>query len=299
MPGLRRRLPPLTGLVTFEAAARLSSFTRAAAELGVTQAAVSRQIHLLEGFLGFPLFHRLHRGIELTEKGRTLAAAASRSLNLLADTVAEISDEGPDNELVISATVAFSHFWLLPKVSLFSAAHPDIKLRIVTQDDAPETGGIDVAIRYGNGMWPEARAQLLFRDEVFPVCSPGVAASFPGVCDLAGLLGMPLIVHQHDNPVWMGWGAWLAGFGAELPKRGARLVCSSYIDSIYAALNGQGVALGWAALTADLLHQGRLVRVTDCSRVTSDAYHAVIPQRDRTKASVGPFLDWLAETVRA
>lgn len=299
MPGLRRRLPPLTSLVAFEAAARLSSFTAAAAELGVTQAAVSRQIHLLEELLGFPLFNRLHRGIRLTDKGATLAAAASRSLNLLADTVAEITQESPENELVISATVAFSHFWLLPKVSLFSAAHPDIKLRIVTQDDVPLVGrgDIDVTIRYGNGMWPDVRAQFLFRDEVYPVCAPQIPSS--EVRDLAGLLEMPLIIHQHDNPIWMGWSAWLAGFGAELPRRGARLVCSSYIDSIYAALNGQGVALGWAALTADLLQQERLVRVTDLSRPTIDAYHAVISPRDRPKPSVGLFLDWLSETARA
>src|SRR5690606_29979747 len=121
--GLRRRLPPLTALVTFESAARLRSFTRAAVELGVTQAAVSRQIQLLEGTLGFPVFRRLHRRIELTDKGQTLAHAASTALTLVADAIAEVSESPAQDELVILASVGFSHFWLLPRISRFSREH--------------------------------------------------------------------------------------------------------------------------------------------------------------------------------
>ncbi|WKL24526.1 LysR family transcriptional regulator (plasmid) [Sinorhizobium meliloti] len=174
---IRRKLPPLTALTAFEAAARLGSFTKAADELGVTQAAVSRQMHLLEDQLGFPLFHRLHRKIKLTEKGKTLASAAQDAFDLLAAGVAEISKGEHEAELTIAATVAFSHFWLLPRISEFSSQHPEINLRIITQDNMPniESGDLDVAIRFGNGMWPDGQAELLFEDEIFPICSPKFA----------------------------------------------------------------------------------------------------------------------------
>ena len=297
--GLRRRLPPLTALVTFEAAARLRSFTRAAAELGVTQAAVSRQIHLLEDALGFPVFRRLHRRIELTEKGQTLANAASAALNLVADAVAEVTDNSAQDELVISASVGFSHFWLLPRISRFSREQPDIKLRIVAQDELVDLGRgeVDLTIRYGNGLWPDGRSLLLFRDEVYPVCSADYLQAHSPIGDLDQLVRHPLIMHQSHDPVWTGWEAWLSAFGAEMPRRGARMVCSSFTDSIYAALAGQGIALGWARLIPDLIDQRRLVRLTTHVATTSDGYHVVLPHRAKPKPVTALFLDWLSRTA--
>ena len=123
---------PVTALRAFEAAARLSSFTRAAEELGVTQAAVSRQIHALEQDFGFPLFNRLHRKVSLTAQGRSLAAAASNAFNLIAEASSELRRETSGDELTISATVAFSHFWLLPRISEFSRRYSQTP-RIVSQ----------------------------------------------------------------------------------------------------------------------------------------------------------------------
>ena len=134
MSDFRRHLPPLGALVIFEAAARRMSFTRAAEEIGITQAAVSRQIQSLERSLGFPLFRRKHRGIELTERGRMLSRTMSDALGRISETVETITDRNQSAELVIAATVAFSHFWLLPKISGFRRAHPDIRLKIVAQD---------------------------------------------------------------------------------------------------------------------------------------------------------------------
>lgn len=300
MSGLRRRLPPLTSLVTFEAAARLRSFTRAAAELGVTQAAVSRQIHLLEDTLGFPVFRRLHRRIELTERGQTLATAASTALTLVADAIGEITDNAATGELVISATVGFSHFWLLPRISGFTREHPEVKLRIVAQDELGDMakGDVDLTIRYGNGLWPDGRSVLLFRDEIYPVCSAEYAQAHGPIEDLAQLVRHPLIMHQSYDPVWTGWQAWLSAFGAEMPKGGARMSCSSYTDSIYAALAGQGIALGWARLIPDLIEQRRLVRLTGHVALTSDGYHVVVPHRGQPKPVVALFLDWLSGMAR-
>ena len=163
MKSLRRQLPPMTALMAFEAAARLLSFTRAAEELGVTQAAVSRQIHALEEDFGLPLFNRLHRKVTLTAQGQALAAATSNAFGLIADAASDLR-QGSNDDLTISATVAFSHFWLLPRISEFSRRHPDTTLRIVSQDAMPalDQGDVDVAIRFGEGSWPNVHAEKLF-----------------------------------------------------------------------------------------------------------------------------------------
>ncbi|CAN7279365.1 transcriptional regulator GcvA [Rhizobium sp. LjRoot30] len=295
MVNLRKKLPPLTALTAFEAAARLASFTRAAAELGVTQAAISRQIHVLEEDFGFPLFRRLHRKIELTEKGRQLFNAASDAFSLIADAAADLRAEGPDDELAISATISFAHFWLMPRIAAFSQAHPEIKLRIVTQDarTSMEAGDIDLALRYGMGTWPDGQAEFLFEDEVFPICSAEYAQAKAPILTSADLIDHPLISSDTDDPIWTGWEEWLAAFSVKAPKKGRGLHCSFYTEAIYAAMNGQGIALGWNRLVADLIRQGRLVRLTEVSIRTRAAYFVVVPTRKPRKQSVQQFIEWL------
>lgn len=295
MANLRKKLPPLTALTAFEAAARHASFTRAAAELGVTQAAVSRQIHLLEEDFGFPLFHRLHRRIELTEKGRLLFSAAGDAFSLIADTVADLRADGPDDELAISATISFAHFWLMPRIAAFSRAHPEIKLRIITQDAriGTEGGDIDLSLRYGMGTWPDGQAVFLFEDEVFPICSPDYMQMKEPILSPADLVDQPLISSDADDPTWTGWEEWLAAFSVKAPKKSRGLRCSFYTEVIYAAMNGQGIALGWSRLVSDLIQQGRLVRLTDASIRTRAAYFVVIPARRPVKESARLFIEWL------
>ncbi|MEP7456099.1 LysR substrate-binding domain-containing protein [Phyllobacterium sp. SB3] len=295
MKSLRRQLPPLTALTVFEAASRLLSFTRAAEEIGVTQAAVSRQIHLLEQDLGCPLFTRLHRRVALTEKGKALSAATSDAFNLVAETIADLRKDGASTELTISATVAFTHFWLVPRISQFSRSHPHINLRIVTQDDMPnlKRGEVDVAIRFGNGMWPDGHAEALFEDEVFPVCSPEYARTAGRINMPADLVSCPLISNETDDPMWTGWNEWLSAFSVVVPKKTPGFRCSFYTEAIYAALNGQGIALGWTHLVEDLLKQGRLVRLTNAAIKPRGAYFVVVPTRQHNKEAARLFLEWL------
>ncbi|KQX58260.1 MULTISPECIES: LysR substrate-binding domain-containing protein [unclassified Ensifer] len=297
MVNLRKKLPPLTALTAFEAAARLSSFTRAAMELGVTQAAISRQIHLLEEDFGFPLFRRLHRKIELTDKGRLLSAAAGDAFNLIADTVADLRSEGADDELAIAATISFSHFWLLPRIAAFSRAYPEIKLRIITQDarTSIEASDVDLAIRYGTGTWPDGQAEFLFEDEVFPICSADYLATVDPIRTPGDLINHPLITSDIDDPTWTGWDEWLAAFSVKAPKRARGLRCSFYTEAIYAAMNGQGIALGWNRLVSDLIRQTRLVRLTEASIRTRAAYFVVVPARRPKKESGRLFIEWLRE----
>ncbi len=297
--GSRRKLPPLTALTAFESAARLASFTKAANELGVTQAAISRQIHLLEAYLGFALFIRGHRKVELTDKGRVLALASQDAFDIIASSVSEVTSDAQDVDLTIAATVAFSHFWLLPRISEFSRNHPGINVRILTQDNFPniESSDIDIAIRFGSGMWADGQASVLFEDEVFPVCSSNFALNSGNIEIPRDLLAYPLISYTADDPTWTGWSEWLAAFGVELPKRKSGLRCSFYTEAIYAALNGQGITLGWRRLVEDLLVQGRLIQLTDSTVKTRNAYFAVVPKRRRQTEAAQLFQMWLTETA--
>lgn len=295
MKSLRRQLPPMTALTAFEAAARLSSFTRAAEELGVTQAAVSRQIHALEEDFGFPLFNRLHRKVSLTAQGRSLAAAASSAFNMIAEAASELRRETSGDELTISATVAFSHFWLLPRISEFSRRHPETTLRIVSQDAMPtlNQGEVDVAIRFGDGNWTGGRAEKLFDDHVFPVCSPDFAKTIDPDMAPADLIRQPLISNEADDPMWIGWNAWLSSFGISNTGKLKGMRCSFYTEAIYATLNGQGIALGWDRLVSDLVEQKRLIRLGDASVVPNGAYYVVIPTNRTQSRALQHFMDWL------
>ncbi|MDI6024742.1 LysR substrate-binding domain-containing protein [Corticibacterium sp. UT-5YL-CI-8] len=294
MAGLKTRLPPMTALTVFEAAARLASFTKAAAELGVTQAAVSRQIHLLEASLGFPLFRRLHRRIELTEKGLVLSSSTSTALNAIAETISSLTKDGLEEEFAISATVSFSQFWLLPKMSGFSRRYPEVRMRIISQDKSPGMeGDVDIAIRYGNGMWPDGKADFLFHDEIFPVCSPEYAERLGDAPALSDLVRHPLISYDTDDPSWTGWNEWLAAFSVQGPKRLSGMRCSFYAETIHAALNGQGIALGWRRLVQDLLDQNRLVRIPPHTMLTRNGYFVVVPTRREKTEPVKKFAEWL------
>ena len=294
MEGFRRRLPSLTSLVVLEAVARRLSFTQAAAELYVTQAAVSRQIHALEQELGFALFRRLHRRVELTERGRILAGVLSQSLNLIDQTLANVRAQSDEDELAIGASVGFTQLWLLPRISEFRRLHPGTKIRLITQDTPIdlERDPVDVAIRYGDGFAADGRSVFLSEDDLFPVCSPDYAAKCRPPETVHDLLDHGLLDHEVANPGWIGWKEWLAAFSAGRPAR-PMLRLSYYTDVIHAALAGHGIALGWNCLIQDLLEQGRLRRVTDAHLHTRGAYFVVVPNRGGLKPNVESFVAWL------
>jgi len=307
MVGFRREMPSVTALVTFEAAARLRNFTRAAAELGVTQAAVSRQIRALEADLGGPLFRRLHRRVELTDNGAALATTLTRCLGQMSDAVRTVRQAHGGDELIVSATVAFSHFWLIPRISDFRGANPGLKLRIIAQDAPVDllNENIDVAIRYGDGSWRDGRAVLLSHETVFPVCSPDFLHRHGPIETPAELLRLPLVTSDVADPTWTGWPEWFAACGVEGPPGPIPLGFSHYTDAVSAAMNGQGVALGWARLLGEALRQRRLVRVTNASMQPPGGYFVVLPANRASKASAERFAAWaranweLAETIHA
>src|SRR5882724_3794872 len=174
--GMTARLPSLNGLRAFEAAARHLSFTQAASELNVTQTAISHQIRRLEEELGIRLFIRKNRALALTPEAREYLPGIRAAFNDLRLATDRLLRKDADNVLTISTLASLAAKWLLPRLSAFQEAHPDIDVRITTSTGLVDfgSGDVDAAIRYGRGHWKNLRAEWLMADEMFPVCSPAL-----------------------------------------------------------------------------------------------------------------------------
>jgi DNA-binding transcriptional LysR family regulator len=295
--GYRRLIPSMTALVEFESVARLSSFTVAANELGVTQAAVSRQVKFLEDTLGVRLFHRLHRSIELTDEGEALYLVVAGSMQKIAGVFDRLSSGPVQQELVLAATSAFSHFRLLPRLASLKKAQPNLQLRLSTQMFTADLRHkeIDVAVRFGNGVWPDGTATLLFDEEVFPVCSPKWVASRGMPQSLQDVANAALIESDSTSEGWMGWEAWFNAVGLRPLRLNFALRCSLYTDAIQAARYGEGIALGWGRLVHDLVESGELVRLPVASLKPDDAYFIVVPHGRTITAATDSLIDWLRQ----
>jgi DNA-binding transcriptional LysR family regulator len=295
--GYRRLIPSVTALVEFEAVARHGSFTLAADELGVTQAAVSRQVKFLEETLGTRLFNRLHRSIELTQEGEALYLVVAESMQKIAGVFDRLSSGPVQQELVLAATSAFSHFRLLPRLASLKKTQPDIQLRISTQmfnaDLRPRE--IDVAVRFGNGRWGDGSATLLFDEEVFPVCSREWVESRGAPASLQELANAALIESDSTSEGWMGWEAWFHALGFGPVRLNFALRCSLYTDAIEAARYGQGIALGWGRLVHDLIEAGELIRLPVASFKVSDSYYVVVPHGRTLTPAIEGLIDWLRQ----
>lgn len=301
MPTLRRSLVSVPALVTFEAAARLESFTRAAAELGVTQAAVSRQIRVLEADLGTPLFLRGHRRVDLTRAGTDLAAAVSRGLSEIAGAIELIRRVRTDRDIGIGATLAFSHFWLLPRLSGFRKAHPGTQMRLLSQD-APfdwRRDDVGIVVRYGKPPFAGDRVVASMTDSVFPVCSPEFLARHGQLPDGAGPFGLPLVTSDWADPTWLTWASWAEAVGLARVSMTIAMRFNHYIDTIHAAMNGEGVALGWGRLLSRPLADGSLVRLgTLCAR-PAEGYHVVVPDGAPISDATLSVITWFAREFAA
>lgn len=292
---MERRLPAFTMLIAFETAARLSSFSKAAQELNVTQPAVSKQVRGLETALGRQLFRRGHRSIELTDAGEVLARAMSHSLMTIGGAIRQLENLPQRSELTIAALPAFSNLWLAPRLSTFHLKHPTISVHIIAQESMVNlaNGSIDVALRFGAGNWSDGNATLLYHDQIFPVCSPNFADTTGPLCSLTDIAEQPLIGYDKVEKDWVSWGDWLdvAGYHG-VPVR-VRAQYSNYPDAILATIGGQGIALGWQALVQDYLRQGRLVRLPSPEIVTRSAHFAVQPRSTSQDNGASAFISWL------
>ncbi|MFT4152006.1 MAG: LysR substrate-binding domain-containing protein [Paracoccaceae bacterium] len=301
MTSLRRSVPSMNALATFEAAARLSSFTQAAAELGVTQAAVSRQIKLLEEDLNTPLFVRAHRKVALTTAGAALASTVSAAFGNMADMIETIRRPETADTVTVGATLAFCHFWILPRLAGFRAAHPSIKLKLIAEDSVTDLrrDRLDVAIRFGRPPFADGRTIVSAPDTVFAVGSPALLNARGMLAETADLLRLPVIASDTVDPSWLTWRTWAqaVGLGPALGRASdlSGLRFNHYTDTIQAASNGEGIALGWAMLLDGHLRDGRLVRLGQHQMVLPESYHVLVPAGREPQPATRDFLDWMRE----
>jgi LysR family glycine cleavage system transcriptional activator len=285
-------LPPLAALRAFEATARLGGVTAAAAALGVTQSAVSRQVIALERWLGLPLFLRRHRRLDLPAAGRRLAATAREAFERLAVAAAELRSDGRELALVVSPSFAVR--WLMPRLDRFFARHPRLELRLVARERPLVTANLALegAIDYARGDALPAGASALLEDSSVAVASPGYLAAAPQLETPADLRRHRLLLATEDD--W-DWRAWAEAAGASLPRaaRGYRLLTDEL--AVQAALSGSGLALMTRALVADELASGRLVVPRPLPAATLGYYYLRPPGDPVAGQRFQPLACWLLE----
>jgi len=294
-----RSLPPLNGLRAFEAAARHLSFTRAAEELHVTQAAISHQVKGLEGRLGMPLFVRLNRALMLTEAGQRLYPPSRDALDQLANAVAALQTHDTAGALTVSVLPSFAAKWLVPKISRFQERHPDIDLRISSSDRVVDLAreGVDVAIRLGDGHWPGLQVERVLKDEMAPVCSPALVPQLQEPADLAHATLLHENIMKHE--IYPGWDVWLKKAGVHGVDLSRGLDFSHTHILLQAAMDGRGVALGALALAAEDIVAGRLVVPFDLRVSFGYAYYLVYQPATAERPKIKAFREWVIEELAA
>jgi DNA-binding transcriptional LysR family regulator len=267
MPSPYRSLPPLGTLRTFEAVARQLSFTRAADELALTQSAVSHQIRALEQDLGTSLFGRLHRGIALTDDGRTLLEGVRAGLDSMLLASERVRSQRRVGVLTLAAPAAFATWWLVPRLGRFAALHPEIEVRIAAMDGRePDLwcDGVDVAVVKRKAKLADHNPveMPLLREIVFPVCAPSMLGGELSLRSPQDLIRHTLIecdTTEADDPEFS-WSTWLARLGLHEPHATRQLRFNHFGLALSAAIDGLGVALGRSPMVDAELAAGRLVR---------------------------------------
>jgi DNA-binding transcriptional LysR family regulator len=291
----QKALPPVGPLVFFDAVARTGSFTLAAEELFITQSAVSKQIKKLEENLGFPLFARKHRGVELTEPGRELYEGVQPALESMRDTVQRVRKWYDQNTLSVVCTHAVAHYYLFPRLAHFQQQYPDITVNVVATNQLSPAlcQAHDFAILYGAGQWPGLSGAKLFDEIVYPICS----TDFPvgQVETLDDLLKLPLI--QIDNDGWdiMNWNDWLAHFGKAFKPAGKVITYNQVTLALNAAERGLGVALGWEFMAREMIEKGAVQGIEQFQLRTGFSDYLVHASKAKLSNACRIFRDWLLQ----
>lgn len=288
---MRRRLPSLNALKAFEATARHESITKAAAELFVTQGAVSQQVKGLEAELGVRLFQRERQRVALTEAGRLYLEVVRDAFDRLGMGTERLLQRENSGTLTVTTSPNFAAKWLVHRLGRFSESHPGIDLRVSASiqhvDFARED--IDLAIRHGDGNWAGMQVSRLCTEQLFPVCSPRLAAQNPALRSPADIPHHALL-HVNGRGDWT---RWLAQAGFEGVEARRNLDFNQASMAIDAAVDGQGIALARTALAAGDIISGRLVRPFAQAIEAPFAFWIVCPKAVADLPKIATFRDWL------
>ncbi|WP_338548753.1 LysR substrate-binding domain-containing protein [Roseovarius phycicola] len=267
--------PPLDLLEPFEASARLGSFTRAAEELSVTQSAISQRVRKLETLLDTKLFDRGHRAITLTPEGRELLNGVSVALQHLTSATHSLRQRETRPIVRLSADTSIAQLWLMPRLESFLLGTHGLAIDLTVSDNEDEVLNSDVAILHGSGTWSGFTAELLFPDEIYPVCAPTYMARHP-IRALPDLLEAELIDLDYIHWNWINWGIWLTEAGLDPARARTLLRTNSYMALLDAARMGLGVALGWGPMMDQDLAKGTLIRPLPTSVRPAYGYYLLV-----------------------
>lgn len=288
-------LPPLNFIEGFEAAARHLSFTKAAAELFITQSAVSRQIKALEDQLGVQLFERRTRALSLTPEGEALFQTAADVLRRIEETTQRIQGRAQERTFTVTTTPAFASLWLIPRLVGYTRENPKVDVRISASTELVdlERSGIELAIRYGGA---QVAGSKLFGEEVFPVCAPSLLRDSRRPLATPADLTHHVLLHYTDPnrgaPV-LDWSMWLRSVGLPNLEPAGALHFSHYDQIVLAAVNGQGVALGRSPLVKRFIREGTLHAPFNTKFVAARGYYVIASKSSERNADVKSFVTWL------
>lgn len=296
MEPLRHLLPSLNGLVVFEAAGRLASFSAAARELRMTQAAVSYAVARLEAQLGAALFLREYRRVRLTEAGQRFHADVTIGLSHIQRSAQGLRAVAAGGHVTLACSTAFAAYWMVPRMEAFRAALPAVDLRIQTSDrDLDLVGeGIPLGVRGGfPADWPKYHAGVLAPERIYPVCSPAHLARHGEPARAQDLLAHPLIHLEEPFRSATSWRDWFAAQGIRPQAVPKGLQINDYVLVVQSVIEGQGVALGWDHLIGGLVAKGVLARLTDEVLATGKDFHVIWPREAPLSRDAVLVRDWL------
>ncbi|WP_199202715.1 LysR substrate-binding domain-containing protein [Mesorhizobium sp. 131-2-5] len=297
MVKIYKRLPSLSGLATFHAVAKLGSFSLASNSLHLTQSAISKQMKLLETQISARLFDRGARGVELTDQGRELLVCADRVLDDLERSVHRVRLLHHNGAVKIICTEAVAHFWLSPRLYDFASSYPNVRIDVVTtgEVDPSDLRDHDFAILYGHGDWSNLNQFPLFAEVVYPVAHINFSTEL--VHKPSDFLSLKLIQLNPERWPWMTWREWLHSFGV-VHERESEIAQFSHASlAISAAINQQGVALGWDFMMETLLQNKLIKKVGDFSVTTGMTDFLVYSQNRILSPDAVSFRDWLLNNI--
>lgn len=291
MPNRPYDLPPVSSLISFEAAARNVSFKRAASELNVTPAAISHQVKALEQELNCALFHRYHRGVQLTESGAYLLVALQRGFEGISEALGQLRAQHGRSAVTIRSTTAVSSLWLTPRLAQFWKNYAHISVAQVVSDTESSVIECDLSIHYGTPNGDPGVCRALFHDQIMALGSPRFAAQHQ-ITNASDLAALPLIHLDAPETGWTDWRAWCAALGYSGPLNAAHRV-NNYIIALQAAQDDMGAVLGWEGLTTDLTTSGKLVKLLPDTVPSPLGFYVKLHNSASDRAAL--VFDWLCE----
>ncbi len=301
MNKFRKTLPPLASLLPFEATSRLGSVTKAAEELGLTQAAISRQIRLLEDNLGTKLFTRRNRAVYLTDQGIEFTNAVSSALETLSASTTKLREVYKPNEILLFAQLCEGLYWLMPRLSTFYQQHQNIEVK-VSVSTLPVTESqdyFDVALQTSTRKSGDCELAFTAADEVFPVCSPKYLGQQDYPLPIDELPNYQLLHHKVHPQDWIEWDEWLERIRIPLQVGYQGIIYDSYPMMIQSAIEGHGIALAWRQTTNQLIQTGQLLRPFKESLILPEGLSVYLHPACKPRAELDIFMDWLHDELTA